>query len=49
MCGEKPFVFSDMKSGEGLEDIIAFVVHQGILGLSELPMIMDHSETEFSR
>jgi urease accessory protein len=29
---EKPFVFSNMKSGEGLEEIIAFVEHHGMLG-----------------
>ncbi len=31
MRGEKPFVFSNMKSGEGLDDIVAFVEHQGML------------------
>ncbi len=32
MRGDKPFVFSNLKSGEGLQAIIDFVVHQGMLG-----------------
>jgi urease accessory protein len=31
MRGEKPFVFSNMKTGQGLDDIIAFIEHQGML------------------
>jgi len=31
MRGDKPFVFSNLKTGQGLEQIIAFVVHQGML------------------
>ncbi|HFQ91699.1 MAG TPA: urease accessory protein UreG, partial [Chromatiales bacterium] len=31
MRGERPFVFSNMKSGEGVEEIIRFIVHQGML------------------
>lgn len=32
--GERPFVFSNLKSGEGLEAIVDFVVTQGMLSLS---------------
>ncbi len=32
MRGERPFVFSNLKTGQGLEDIIAFVERQGMLG-----------------
>ena len=32
MRGEKPFVFSNMKEGVGVEEIIAFIEHQGMLG-----------------
>ncbi|MGD9169961.1 MAG: urease accessory protein UreG [Candidatus Thiodiazotropha sp.] len=31
MRGEKPFVFSNMKTGQGLDDIIVFIEHQGML------------------
>ncbi|MBI3094490.1 MAG: urease accessory protein UreG [Rhodocyclales bacterium] len=31
MRGARPFVFSNMKSGQGLAEIIAFVVEQGML------------------
>ncbi|MET0071214.1 MAG: urease accessory protein UreG [Candidatus Thiodiazotropha sp.] len=31
MRGEKPFVFSNMKSGQGLDEIVAFIEHQGML------------------
>jgi urease accessory protein len=32
MRGERPFVFSNMKSGQGLDEIIAFIEAQGLLG-----------------
>ena len=31
MRGERPFVFSNMKTGQGLEEIIAFIERQGLL------------------
>jgi urease accessory protein len=31
MRGERPFVFSNLKSGEGLTEIVRFVEHQGML------------------
>lgn len=31
MRGDKPFVFSNLKAGEGLSDIIAFIEEQGML------------------
>jgi urease accessory protein len=31
MRGARPFVFSNLKSGEGLRDIIAFIEHEGLL------------------
>ncbi len=31
MRGDKPFVFSNMKNGEGLEDIIDFIIDRGML------------------
>ena len=33
MRGERPFVFSNMKTGQGLEDIIAFIRERGMLGM----------------
>ena len=31
MRGERPFVFSNLKTGQGLEEIIAFIEHQGLM------------------
>jgi urease accessory protein len=31
MRGDRPFVFSNLKSGEGLNDVIAFIQHEGLL------------------
>ena len=31
MRGERPFVFSNQKVGQGLEEIIAFIEKQGML------------------
>lgn len=31
MRGERPFVFSNLKNGTGVDDIIAFIVRQGML------------------
>ncbi len=31
MRGEKPFVFANLKKGEGLDQIIQFITHQGML------------------
>jgi len=31
MRGDKPFVFSNQKTGKGLEEIIAFIEKQGLL------------------
>ncbi len=33
MRGERPFVFSNMKTGQGLGEIIGFIEQQGMLGL----------------
>jgi urease accessory protein len=32
MRGARPFVFSNMKTGQGLSEIIAFIEAQGMLG-----------------
>lgn len=31
MRGDKPFVFSNQKTGQGLDEIIAFIERQGLL------------------
>jgi len=31
MRGERPFVFSNMKTGQGLSEIIAFIEERGML------------------
>ncbi|HEY9199588.1 MAG TPA: urease accessory protein UreG, partial [Gammaproteobacteria bacterium] len=31
MRGERPFVFTNMKTGEGLDRVIDFICHQGML------------------
>ena len=35
MRGERPFVFTDIKSGKGLSDVIDFVIREGMLDLSQ--------------
>jgi len=32
MCGEKPFLFSNLKTGRGLAEIVRFIETQGMLG-----------------
>ena len=34
MRGERPFVFTDIKSGKGLSDVIDFVIREGMLDLA---------------
>lgn len=31
MRGDKPFVFANMKTGKGVDDIIGFLIHEGML------------------
>jgi urease accessory protein len=31
MRGERPFVFSNLKVGQGLDEIVAFIEHRGLL------------------
>lgn len=35
MRGEKPFVFANMKSGEGVDEILAFIECEGMLSVSD--------------
>ncbi len=37
MRGDKPFVFSNMKTQDGLDDIIKFIQQQGMLRALEIP------------
>ncbi len=37
MRGERPFVFSNLKKAEGLDDIIQFIVAEGMLEVKEIP------------
>jgi urease accessory protein len=32
MRGERPFVFTNLRTGQGLERILDFIEHQGMLG-----------------
>ncbi|CAB1275067.1 urease accessory protein UreG [Candidatus Nitrosacidococcus tergens] len=34
MRGERPFIFSNLKSGQGLAEIIQFIEHQGLLKIN---------------
>ena len=36
MCGDKPFVFSNLKQGEGLEAIMVFIRREGLLPQREI-------------
>lgn len=35
MRGDKPFVFSNLKQGDGLDRILEFIITQGMLGLTQ--------------
>jgi urease accessory protein len=37
MRGERPFVFTNLKSGEGLEAVVQFIRHQGMVGSASRP------------
>lgn len=37
MRGERPFVFSNLKVAKGLDDIIQFIVSEGMLEVKEIP------------
>lgn len=37
MRGERPFVFSNLKQAKGLDDIIQFIITEGMLDAKELP------------
>jgi urease accessory protein len=32
MRGDRPFVFSNLKTGQGLDEIVAFIERRGMLG-----------------
>jgi urease accessory protein len=34
MRGDRPFVFTNLKTGQGLDTVIAFIVENGLLGMS---------------
>ena len=37
MRGERPFVFSNLKKAQGLDDIIQFIITEGMLEAKTLP------------
>ena len=37
MRGERPFVFSNLKKAQGLDDIIKFIITEGMLEAKSLP------------
>ena len=37
MRGDRPFVFSNLKQAKGLDDIIQFIITEGMLEAKELP------------
>lgn len=36
MRGERPFVFTNLKTGQGLETVIAFIIEKGLLGVERV-------------
>jgi urease accessory protein len=41
--GDRPYVFSNLKTGEGLEQIVRFIVEEGMLPLDRLPLALDRA------
>jgi len=41
MRGERPFVFTNLKTGVGLDSVIEFILRQGMLGETALPAAAD--------
>jgi urease accessory protein len=39
MRGARPFIFSNLKTAQGLEDIVAFIVSEGMLEKKQLPPV----------
>ena len=39
MRGERPFLFSNLKTGQGLEDIVRFIESQGMLSAGRVPAV----------
>jgi urease accessory protein len=37
MRGERPFVFTNLKTGQGLEDVLAFIEREGLLSTASRP------------
>ena len=42
MRGERPFVFSNMKTGQGLQEILEFIVDQGMLKPNTIQIIEEN-------
>jgi len=32
MRGERPYVFTNLRAGQGVDDIVSFIVREGMLG-----------------
>lgn len=42
MRGERPFVFSNMKTGQGLQEILEFIVDQGMLKPNTIQILKEN-------
>src|SRR5690606_32231976 len=40
--GERPYVFTNLKTGAGLEQVVRFIVEEGMLPLDRLSLALDH-------
>jgi len=40
MRGDKPYVFTNLKTGQGLEQVIRFIVEDGMLSLAGLAAVL---------
>jgi urease accessory protein len=38
MRGTRPFVFTNLRSGDGVDQVIAFIREQGLLGQAPAPI-----------
>ena len=48
MRGDRPFIFANLKAGEGLEDIAQFVINAGGLSVGDSPIELSKTDNDLA-